>query len=319
MEWSAWPGEWYLDAGVLLLALALDLVLRELPAAIHPVVWIGKLVSWLESMGPTGGGRTAAFAGGASMAVIVPALSAGLAWVAANRLRELGAIPYLIGGALLLSIAVRGLARAASSVREEMKRGDIAEARLGLESLVSRDASSLSPPLVVAAAIESVAENTTDSYICPWLAFALFGLPGAFAYRALNTLDSMVGYRGRYEYLGKASARLDDVVNLVLARLGAILILGAGALCRLPVGRGWNGAWKGRHLTESPNAGWTIGAISGLLGAALEKPGYYRIGHSLGEPCARHIGISIRVAYLVAALGLPVVTCALAMRGVVVG
>ena len=321
MEWSAWPGEWYLDAGVLLLALALDLVLRELPAAIHPVVWTGKLVSWLESLGPSDGGRTAAFAWGASMAVIVPALSAGLVWVAANGLRELGSIPYLIGGALLLSttFAVSGLARAASSVQEEMKVGNIAGARLGLESLVSRDASSLSPPLVAAAAIESVAENTTDSYIGPWLAFALFGLPGAFAYRALNTLDSMVGYRGRYEYLGKASARLDDVVNLVLARLGAILILGAGALCRLPVGRGWNGAWKGRHLTESPNAGWTIGAMSGLLGAALEKPGYYRIGHGLGEPCARHIGISIRVAYLVAALGLPVVTCALAMRGVVVG
>ena len=113
-----------------------------------------------------------------------------------------------------------------------MKVENIAGARLGLGSLVSRDASALSTPLVAAAAIESVAENTTDSYIGPWLVFALFGLPGAFAYRALNTLDSMVGYRGRYEYLGKASARLDDVVNLVPGTSGCHPHF--GSRCTLP-------------------------------------------------------------------------------------
>ena len=79
-----------------------------------------------------------------------------------------------------------------------------------LRSLVSRDAASLTPPLVAAAAIESVAENTTDSFVGPWIAFAIFGVPGAIAYRALNTMDSMVGYRGTTEYPGKAAARLDD-------------------------------------------------------------------------------------------------------------
>ena len=92
------------------------------------------------------------------------------------------------------------------------------------------------------AAIESAAENTTDSYVGPWLAFALFGLPGAVAYRALNTLDSMIGYRGRYEHLGKASARLDDLANLAPARLSALLMLAAGALRRLPARRGWHTA-----------------------------------------------------------------------------
>ena len=90
---------------------------------------------------------------------------------------------------------------------------------------------------MAAAAIESVAENTTDSYIAPWLAFAILGVPGAMAYRAINTLDSILGHRGPLEYLGKASARLDDVVNLVPARLSALLLLIAGSLCRLPVRR----------------------------------------------------------------------------------
>ena len=105
---------------------------------------------------------------------------------------------------------------------------------------MSRDTRTLAPPLVAMAAIESVAENTTESFVGPWMAFALFGLPGAFACRAINTLDSMIGYRGRYEHLGKAAARLDDLVNLVPARLSALLMLVAGRLfCALPAGRGW--------------------------------------------------------------------------------
>lgn len=82
-----------------------------------------------------------------------------------------------------------------------------------------------------------MAENTTDSYVGPWLVFALLGVPGAVSYRAVNTLDSMIGYRGRYEYVGKAAARLDDAVNLVPARVSALLLLAAGSLSRLPVRR----------------------------------------------------------------------------------
>ena len=317
MEWRVWPGEWYLDAGALLLALALDLALRELPSAIHPVVWMGKLVSLLERIGPSAESRKASLVWGAGMAVFVPALAGGLAWLAANGLRELGPIPYLLGVGALLSttFAVKGLAQAAKTVQDAMDEGSIGEARYELRSLVSRDAASLNQSLASAAAIESVAENTTDSYIGPWLAFALLGLPGAFAFRAVNTLDSMIGYRGRYEYLGKASARLDDVMNLIPARISAALMLAAGALCRLPIGQGFRWALSGRRLTASPNAGWTIGAMSGLLGVALEKSGHYRIGDGLREPGPGHIGVSVRVAYAVAAVGIPVALGLLALRG----
>ena len=321
MEWRVWPGEWYLDAGALLIALALDLALRELPNSLHPVVWMGKLVSLLERVGPSVESRAAALAWGGVMAVFVPALAGGLAWLAANGLRELGPIAYLLGVAALLSttFAVKGLAHAAKTVQDAMDDGSMGEARYELRSLVSRDATALNQSLASAAAIESVAENTTDSYVGPWLAFALLGLPGAFAFRAVNTLDSMIGYRGRYEYLGKASARLDDVMNLAPARMSAALMVAAGALCRLPAGQGWRWAFTGRRLTSSPNAGWTIGAMSGLLGVALEKSGHYRIGKGLREPGPGDIGVSIRVAYAVAAASIPMAAGVLALRGLAAG
>lgn len=321
MDWQVWPGEWYLDAGALLIAVALDLAFRELPGSLHPVVWMGKLIGWLEKAGPSADSRLSVLAWGGCMACLVPALFGGGAWLAANGLRELGPLPYLLGVGAMLSttFAVSGLARAAKDVRNAMDDGHIGEAREGLRSLVSRDANALSTSLASAAAIESVAENTTDSFIGPWLAFALLGLPGAFAFRAVNTLDSMIGYRGKYEYLGKVSARLDDLLNLAPARLSAAIMLGGGALCRLPAVRGWQWAWAGQRMTSSPNAGWTIGAMSGLLGVALEKQGHYRIGEGLEEPGPEHIGLSVRVAYAVAFIGIPIAVGVLAARGLLTG
>ena len=130
---------------------------------------------------------------------------------------------------LRTTFTVKGLSAAAEKTRQTLLEGRLNDARMSLRNLVSRDVTSLPESLVTAATIESVAENTTDSYIAPWLAFAILGVPGAMAYRAINTLDSMLGHRGPLEYLGKASARLDDVVNLVPTRLSALLLLIAGS------------------------------------------------------------------------------------------
>ena len=321
MEWKIWPAEWYLDAGVLLVALALDLLLPELPARLHPVVWTGKAISLLERFVESSENRAIALAWGACVAIFLPAVAGVLAWLAASGLRELGPVPYVLGGGLLLSttFAVIGLGRAGTAVRHAMEADDMDEARRGLRHLVSRDPNTLTPPLMAAAAIESVAENTTDSYIAPWLAFALLGLPGAFVYRTVNTLDSMIGYRGRYEYLGKASARLDDFVNLIPARLSALLIVISGRLHGYPLARGWTWAWRGRILTESPNAGWTIGGMSGVLGVVLEKSSYYRIGDGLDDPTAAHIGAAVRVAYAVAGFGIVTTIALLAVRVLIGG
>ena len=123
------------------------------------------------------------------------------------------------------TFSVRMLHQAAARVRSALAIGDMSQARHGLQSLVSRDSTQLSPELATAAAVESVSENMADSILGPWLFFALFGLPGAVAYRAVNTLDSMIGYRGEYEFLGKVSARLDDLLNLIPARLTGLLVV----------------------------------------------------------------------------------------------
>jgi len=332
MGWQIVPGEWYLGAAMLLLALVFDCTLGEPPEALHPVVWMGKLIALLERLLPTGGNATALLAG-AGIALLLPSLFGLAAWLAARGLRELGAIPYLLGGALLLktTFSVTGLGQAAQTTRGLLVAGNLNAARRSLQHLVSRHTQKLDPPLIAAAAIESVGENTTDSYIAPWLAFALLGLPGAFAYRAVNTLDSMIGYHGKYEYLGKTSAKLDDIINLVPARLSALLLLAAGLVTVLfkraahndsaeharsiSVRRGWEIMRRDHGLTESPNAGWTLGAMSGLLGVALEKTGHYLIGNGLCRPDAAAVGQAVRLAYLTAALGALTTLCLLALGG----
>ncbi len=321
MALSPWPGEWGLDAGALLLAVALDLAWREPPAALHPVVWMGRMIAFLERRSPPADRPAASLAAGLGIAVLVPTACGALAWLAATALRAAGPLPYLLGTAALLktTFAVKGLGRAVAGTRDALQSGDLGRARDSLRDLVSRDALSLTGPQVAMAAIESAAENTTDSYVAPWLAFALFGLPGAVAYRALNTLDSMIGYRGRYEHLGKASARLDDLANLLPARLAALLMLAAGALHRLPARRGWEIARRDHRRTASPNAGWTIAVCGGLLGVALEKTGHYRIGDSFRDPSWHDVGTAARLVYGVALLAAPAAITVAAVRGLIWG
>ena len=295
-----------LDALALLLALALDLAMGELPNRLHPTVWIGKTVALAERIapGPDSAPAVQLVAGGL-MALVVPAAWGAAAWAVAYGLMQLHPIAYLLLVAILLktTFSVRMLHRVAADIGRILSSGNIDEARCQMSALVSRDTSQLTIGQMAAGAIESVAENITDSVVGPLLAFALFGLPGAVAYRAINTLDSMVGYHGRYEYLGKASARLDDLVNLIPARLAALLLWATTAvLPGMAGGRAWSVMLAHRGRTESPNAGWTMAAMAGGLGVTLEKIGHYRLGDPAPEPLPKHIGIATRALYGTTAL-----------------
>ena len=266
---------------------------------------MGRTVSFLERRLPRG--RSGGLAAGAMLAAAVVGGWTAAAFFAVVGLREAHPVAYILVGALLLksTFAVRMLHQAAVRVRRPLAEGDLDRARRGLPSLVSRDPSGLSAEQTAAAAVESVSENMSDSFLGPWLFFALFGLPGAVAYRAVNTLDSMVGYRGEYEFLGKASARLDDLLNLVPARLTALLLVFATLL--LPgqrCSRAWKVMWRDRSRTSSPNAGWTMSAMAGALGVELEKVGHYRLGDPGRAASPADISQAIRSMYLVAALGL---------------
>jgi adenosylcobinamide-phosphate synthase len=170
------------------------------------------------------------------------------------------------------------LVEAGRAVRLPLERGDLSSACLALQSLVSRDRSHLTTELAAAAAIESLAENLSDSIVAPLLYYALFGLPGAALYRLCNTLDSMIGYRGHYEYLGKVSARLDDILNLLPSRLTALLIIGLAPLFGGKRLTAWHIWRRDAGKTASPNAGHPMSAAAGALGVQLVKVGHYALG-----------------------------------------
>jgi len=293
------------DMALLLLAVLLDLAVGELPDRLHPTVWMGKTVSWTEKLAPKG--RRSQLVYGAGIALLIPVFWGGLAYLAADGLQRLHEVSYILAGAALLkpTFSVRMLFQVARWLRTLIAAGAIDEVRANMPSLVSRNVDEFTLEQATAATVESVSENLTDSIIGPWLAFALFGLPGAFAYRAVNTLDSMIGYHGRYEFLGKASARLDDLVNLIPARLTALLLVLASFF--LP-GQRAAGAWRitrrDHARTASPNAGWTMSAMAGALGVALEKTGYYRLGDATRALQPEDITRALQSMALVAAFGL---------------
>jgi len=288
---------------ILLLALAYDLLLGEPPAALHPVVWMGKVISLLER-GAFSQNAVFQLACGAFMVALCLALFVVPAWLVLRFLEEKSPIAYVLAGAYLLkgNLSVRELARAAGRVRSTLAQQQLEKARTALGALVSRDTRTLSPSLVAAAAVESVAENTADSIIAPLFYFALFGVPGALAYRVVNTLDSMVGYHGRYEYLGKAAARLDDLLNLVPSRLTALLMVVVAPFAGARAASAWRVMWRDHALTESPNAGWSMSAAAGALGVTLEKVGHYRLGEAPAEPSEESIGRAVRMMYYCVAL-----------------
>jgi adenosylcobinamide-phosphate synthase len=283
----------------------LDRLAGEPPNVLHPVVFLGRAITALERHAPRADG--AAFLYGTGMTALVVG-GAALAGVVAQRITAMLPAPIaLVADAWLLktTLSVRALIEAGHEVESCLRHDDLDGARHGLRALVSRDAASLDEEAITSAAVESLAENTADSIVAPLLAYGLGGLPGAFAYRAINTVDAMIGYHGAYEYLGKTAARLDDLANLVPARLGAGLLLAGGALAggHVKMGLAYLRAYHGR--TASPNAGWPMSAMAGLLGVRLEKPGHYILGELSPPPdlaAIDHAAETVKVTTLLAAM-----------------
>jgi adenosylcobinamide-phosphate synthase len=286
---------------VVVLAVALDLVVGDPPNRWHPVAWIGRVLA-AGRRALCRGGPVALVLGGAALTLGVMALAAGAGALVATLAAMLGPVGLALEAATLKStLSLRGLAAAARSVAASLGRGELVEARarLGVH-LVSRPTAGLDAAQVASGAIESVAENLTDALVAPVMFFMVLGLPGALAYRALNTADTMLGYReGALEYFGKIAARLDDLANLVPARLaGLALVVVAGR----SVPAAWSAMVRDHARTASPNAGWTMSAMAGALGVTLDKPGAYRLGQGRPPETAdieRAVGLLARAAAVV--------------------
>jgi adenosylcobinamide-phosphate synthase len=281
------------------MAFVIDAAFGEPRNAWHPVAWFGHAVSGIgRSMWSLRPG--AAFACGALAWIAACGGIATLAWFTQQALLRMSpwmAVPLL---ALLLKpmFAWRMLYDEVSAVESALAGGEssgvevdgLRLARERLARLVSRDVSAFDTTAIRETTIETLAENLSDSLVAPLFWYAVFGLPGAVLYRAANTLDAMWGYRGNWEWAGKFSARADDVLSWIPARLTALLLMPTWRFAS------WKALRDQARNTPSPNGGWPMSAIALRLGVRLRKPGVYALNASAPSPDAMHFLLAKRYA-----------------------
>jgi len=310
---------WHHTLGVLVVALLLDALIGDPDwlwrRAPHPVVLIGRLIDWLDAWF-NDAERSAAerrLAGAMATAILViGAIVIGgvLAWLL-HRL-PLGWLLEALAASVFL--AQRSLYEHVARVRAAFATGGLDDPRRAVSAIVGRDPEALDESGVCRAAIETTAENFSDGVVAPAFYFALFGLPGLMAYKAINTADSMIGHRTtRHEAFGWASARLDDLVNLVPARLAGALIALVAPVVGGSIGESFRVMTRDASLHRSPNAGWPEAAMAAALGVALAGPRVYVEGvvddpfvNAAGRRDAAPGDIRSALNVLVAACGLEI-------------
>lgn len=242
------------------------------------------------------------------VSVIIPAAAFAVGFSAGSYMSHAGIIPWLIGGMLAelfcgrllclaamsvmcwLMLAAKSLRQESMKVYEALERGDVEGARYSVSMIVGRDTSVLDRNGIIKAAVETVAENTSDGVTAPVFWMAIFGIPGLYFYKAVNTMDSMIGYKNdRYMDFGRCAARLDDVLNYIPSRLTALLMIAAAWIMPGYDGRGaWRTWRRDRRKHASPNSAQTESACAGALGLELAGPAvYFGVIHEkpfIGDP-----------------------------------
>ena len=306
----------------LILGFFLDLLIGDPHGIPHPVVYIGKLIDVTEKgmrkMFPkTVRGENFA---GAAVWLIVVTVSAGIPLLVLHL--AYGANCWL--GLLLETIlcaqilATKSLKTESMKVYQALQTGDLSKARYAVSMIVGRDTQYLDEAGVTRAAVETVAENTSDGIIAPMLFLAIGGAPLGFFYKAVNTMDSMLGYvEMPYKNVGLVPAKMDDVFNYIPARISAFLMLAAGGLLGMDVKNGWKIFKRDRYNHSSPNSAQTESVCAGLLGLRLAGDAWYHgvlhkkkfIGDPIRQIVPEDIPLACRLLYGTAFLGL-LVFCA---------
>ncbi|WP_017430120.1 adenosylcobinamide-phosphate synthase CbiB [Vreelandella jeotgali] len=281
-------------------AIGVDLIVGDPRRLPHPVVLMGRLIGALEARLNRGSVRARLWGGRLTVLITVAGTFAAV-W---GICRVLGAIHPWLGLAAELwlistAVAIKGLAGAGRAVAEPLDRGDLPAARTALGRVVGRDTQALDAAGTARGAIETVAENTVDGITAPLLFALIGGAPLALAYKAVNTLDSMIGYRTqRHENFGRAAAKLDDAANWLPARLTAL------CFC-LGSRRAWRSTRQDAPKHASPNAGWPEAAVAYRLGVQLGGASCYQgvvsqsatLGEPIAAPDARHIERAINLMH----------------------
>jgi adenosylcobinamide-phosphate synthase len=266
---------------VFCLAFIIDLVFGEVPDRFHPTLWMGKTAGYLKTKLRNENSKIektyGIFLCLLTLTLFVVPTYFGLLWI-----REtFGWLVYVVVSALVLqtTFAIKCMKQYTLPVADAVEKGDYNRAKQLLPFIVRRNPHDLTRQHIISAAVETIAEGTTDGITSPFFFFALFGVPGAVGFRVINTLDSMVGYKDQEHInIGWFSAKMDTIINYVPARITAILMI----LVALMLRKDWKKAQKVLHRdrknTASSNAGWTISVMAGALGIQLEKQNCYTIG-----------------------------------------
>ena len=283
-------------------ALLLDFLIGDPKTKYHPTAWIGKLIAVLVPFTRNNSPKKELFGGILivfTVVVIVSTLLVALDFgISLLTIDIVSLVVSIVVGSILLktTIAIRGMQKHALSVVDALEKDDLDSARNHLSMIVKRNTKNLDKNHISSAVLESVSENTVDGVTGPLFYYAIFGLPGAFVYRAINTIDSMIGYKtSLFRNIGWFGANCDTILNYIPSRLtGLVMILSA-----LILGYNWKESFyimkrDGKKL-ESPNAGFPIAALAGALGTKLEKINYYAVGDGNIEFTKSHIISAIRL------------------------
>lgn len=270
--------KWSLFA--LVTGFCIDLAAGDPHTLPHPVVWIGRLVAALEKffrrlLPKTKGGEIAA---GACIWLVTAALSAGIPALILYFAQKCSVwLRFALESVMCWqSLAAKSLADESMKVFSALKTGTLQDAQTAVSMIVGRDTARLDADGVARAAVETVAENTSDGVVAPLVYLALGGAPLGFLYKAVNTMDSMLGYvEPPYKNVGLVPAKLDDVFNFLPARISALLMLLAGAILRLDVKNGLKIFKRDRYHHASPNSAQTESVCAGLLGLRLAGDAWY--------------------------------------------
>lgn len=281
-------------------ALGLDFAVGDPKNRFHPTAWIGKLIGRIIPSAKTNSSLSEKINGiifvifvTGLVSLILYTIDFGINLIS---LDVVGLIVSVIVGSILLktTIAIRGMENHAMKVVNCIKNNDIQSARENLSMIVKRDTTELDKNHVLSGVLESVSENTVDGVTGPLLYFGLFGIFGAFAYRVVNTFDSMIGYKTQmFRNLGWFAANCDKILNYIPSRLtGLIMILGSFIL-RNDWKQSYQIMIRDNSKLESPNAGYPMAALAGALNTTFEKIDHYKIGDGNTELDISHIKSSI--------------------------
>jgi len=282
-------------------AIILDLIVGDPRSKYHPTAWIGNFIGSLVPLFKNENAHFEKFGGilivlisTTTVGVLLILLNLKLDSVIGNELLTI--IVTIVVGTILLktTIAIRGMEKHALAVVEALENDDINEARANLAMITKRKTKDLDKNHVLSGVLESISENTVDGVTGPLFYFSLFGLPGAFIYRVINTIDSMIGYKTEmFRNLGWFGANCDNVLNFLPSRITGLVMVLASML----LGNNWKQSYqilkKDSDKTSSPNAGYPMAALAGALDTKFQKVDHYTIGSGSVYLSIKHVRSAI--------------------------